>query len=162
MNGETLKRLIRATADGSHEDLSRLARKIIQMKREAGQTRLSDELEAILNQPAKPRPEPESARGFRELPVSRRQREQLATSGLKVTSQLGWWNMSEGFVGLSTAQVVKIAQHSAKSVVLANQKTVEEQNLCDARYALAERIECSCSLPGQLEPNSITNRRAVP
>lgn len=79
MNAETLKRLIRAISDGSRDDLDRLARKIIQGKREAGQTRLADELEAVLNQPSETRPEPEAARGFRELPVSRRQREQLAT-----------------------------------------------------------------------------------
>ena len=43
--------------------------------------------------------------------------------------------MSEAFVGLSAAQVVKISQSAAKSVVLANQKTVEEQHL---RESLAE------------------------
>ena len=79
MNGETLKRFIRAISGGSREDLDRLARRIIQDKREAGQTRLAGELEAVLNQPSEPRPEAEPARGFRELPVSRRQREQLAT-----------------------------------------------------------------------------------
>lgn len=79
MNAETLKRLIRAISDGSRDDLDRLARKVIQTKRDAGQNRLADELEAVLNRPAEPRPEPEPSRGFRELPVSRRQREQLAT-----------------------------------------------------------------------------------
>ncbi|MFO0804417.1 MAG: ATP-binding protein [Gemmataceae bacterium] len=79
MNAETLKRLIRAISDGSRDDLDRLARKVIQTKRDAGQNRLADELEAVLNRPAEPRPEPEPTRGFRELPVSRRQREQLAT-----------------------------------------------------------------------------------
>lgn len=79
MNAETLKRLIRAISDGSREDLDRLARRIIQDKREAGQIRLAGELEAVLNQPPEPRPESEPTRGFRELPVSRRQREQLAT-----------------------------------------------------------------------------------
>lgn len=81
MNAETLKRLIRAISDGSRADLDRLARKIILGKREAGQTRLADELEAVLNQPSETRPEPgsDAPRGFRELPVSRRQREQLAT-----------------------------------------------------------------------------------
>lgn len=81
MNADTLKRLIRAISDGSRQDLDRLARKIVQGKREAGQTRLADELEAVLNQPRDPRPEPghDAPRGFRDLPVSRRQREQLAT-----------------------------------------------------------------------------------
>ena len=81
MNAETLKRLIRAISDGSRADLDRLARKIILGKRAAGQTRLADELEAVLNQSGENRSEsaPDAPRGFRELPVSRRQREQLAT-----------------------------------------------------------------------------------
>lgn len=81
MNAETLKRLIRAISDGSRDDLNQLARKVIQDKREAGHIRLANELEAVLNQPSEMRPEPisETPRGFRELPVSRRQREQLAT-----------------------------------------------------------------------------------
>jgi len=81
MNAEILKRLIRAISDGSPKDLERLARKIVQDKRGAGQTRLADELEAMLNQhrgaPSAMRAD--SPRGFQELPVSRRHREQLAT-----------------------------------------------------------------------------------
>jgi len=81
MNAETLKRLIRAISDGSRDDLDRLARKIIQGKRDAGQSRLADELDAVLNQAREGRPEPgpDAPRGFRDLPVSRRQREQLAS-----------------------------------------------------------------------------------
>lgn len=91
MNAETLKRLFRAISDGSGDDLRRLAERIIQGKREAGQTRLADELAALLNQSVdsqadsereqerRPEGRTEPARSFRELPVSRRQREQLAT-----------------------------------------------------------------------------------
>jgi SpoVK/Ycf46/Vps4 family AAA+-type ATPase len=56
----------------------------------------------------------------------------LTLSGVKVSQRVDWAGVSEAFVGLSAAQVVKISQSAAKSVVLANQKTVEEQHLRDA------------------------------
>jgi SpoVK/Ycf46/Vps4 family AAA+-type ATPase len=83
MNADILKRVVRAIADGSQNDLERLADKIIETERRTGHKRLADQLEAILKQP---RPEGNGHRAtgdvdrkLTELPVSRRHRESLAT-----------------------------------------------------------------------------------
>jgi len=83
MNAEILKRIVRAIADGSPEDLDRLARKVVDAERRSGHTRLAEELEAILKKPRPPRNghsvNTDSDRGLRELPLSRRNRDSLAT-----------------------------------------------------------------------------------
>jgi SpoVK/Ycf46/Vps4 family AAA+-type ATPase len=83
MNAEILKRLVRAIATGSQEDLDRMARKVVDAEREVGHARLADELTKILDRSAK-RPSAAGAktdadRSLRELPVSRRQQEVLVT-----------------------------------------------------------------------------------
>ena len=56
----------------------------------------------------------------------------LTLAGVKVAQRIDWVGVSEAFVGLSAAQVVKVSQNAAKSVVLASQKIVEERHLTDA------------------------------
>lgn len=84
MNADILKRVVRAIADGSQSDLDRLAVKIVEAERKTGHGRLAEQLEAILNQPkAKRAAMPPSApivdRTLKELPLSRRHGETLAT-----------------------------------------------------------------------------------
>lgn len=83
MNADILKRVVRAIADGSQSDLDRLAGKIVEAERKTGHGRLADELEAILKQPKAKRPlAPTTAdieRTLKELPMSRRHGETLAT-----------------------------------------------------------------------------------
>lgn len=84
MNSETLRRIVRAIAAGSQEDLARLARKVVESERESGHLRLADELESILNRPKKSRTNghaspTDASRTFRELPQSRRHGEFLLT-----------------------------------------------------------------------------------
>ena len=83
MNADIIKRIVRAIADGSQADLERLAHKVVEAERKRGHTRLAEQLETILNQP---RPNKRSARSttdsdrsFKELPLSRRHGEMLAT-----------------------------------------------------------------------------------
>jgi SpoVK/Ycf46/Vps4 family AAA+-type ATPase len=83
MNADILKRIVRAIADGSQGDLDRLARKVVESERQSGHTKLADQLETILN---RPRPAKnghaaatDSERGLKELPLSRRHGELLAT-----------------------------------------------------------------------------------
>jgi SpoVK/Ycf46/Vps4 family AAA+-type ATPase len=81
MNADLLKRLMRAIADGSRDDIEKVARKVVDSERDSGHGRLARELESILNQP---QPEPalpgnDNTRRFQELPLSRRHREQLAS-----------------------------------------------------------------------------------
>lgn len=86
MNADILKRVVRAIADGSQSDLDRLAGKIVEAERKTGHVRLADQLEAILKQP-KPKPKrpaapltaPDIERTLKELPLSRRHGETLAT-----------------------------------------------------------------------------------
>lgn len=83
MNADMLKRVVRAISDGSQSDLQRLARKIVEVERETGHIKLAEQLEAILKQP-RPRsiaqqPAADSSRKLRELPLSRRHGESLAT-----------------------------------------------------------------------------------
>ncbi len=83
MNADMLKRVVRAISDGSQHDLQRLAKKIVDLERRTGHLKLADQLEAILNQPRPKRipqrPSGDSDRHLRELPLSRRHGESLAT-----------------------------------------------------------------------------------
>jgi SpoVK/Ycf46/Vps4 family AAA+-type ATPase len=84
MNADILKRVVRAIADGSQSDLDRLAGKIVEAERKTGHVRLADQLEAILKQPKPKRPAaqlsaPDIDRTFKELPLSRRHGESLAS-----------------------------------------------------------------------------------
>ena len=83
MNADILKRVVRAIADGSQNDLDRLADKIVESERKTGHVRLAAQLEAILKQPKPKRPTAPSVadidRTLKELPYSRRHGETLAT-----------------------------------------------------------------------------------
>ncbi len=83
MNANILKRVVRAIADGSQSDLDRLADKIVEAERRTGHKKLADQLEAILKQP-RPRgnghaPSIAGDQNLKELPLSRRHGESLAT-----------------------------------------------------------------------------------
>ena len=82
MNSDILKRVVRAIADGSQNDLDRLADRIVEAERRVGHKRLADQLGAILKQPRQRRnghsPAPVVERSL-ELPISRRHGESLAT-----------------------------------------------------------------------------------
>jgi SpoVK/Ycf46/Vps4 family AAA+-type ATPase len=83
MNANILKRVVRAIADGSQSDLDRLADKIVEAERRTGHKKLADQLEAILKQP-RPRgnghaPSIAGDQSLKELPLSRRHGESLAT-----------------------------------------------------------------------------------
>ena len=86
MNADILKRVIRAIADASQSDLDRLAHKIVEGERKTGHRRLADNLEAILRQPRERgnghAPGLGGDRRLRELPISRRHGESLATFAL--------------------------------------------------------------------------------
>lgn len=83
MNADIIKRIVRAIADGSQSDLERLAHKVVESERKSGHARLADQLETILNQPrpnkAVARRTTDSDRSLKELPLSRRHGELLAT-----------------------------------------------------------------------------------
>lgn len=84
MNADILKRVVRAIADGSQSDLDRLAGKIVEAERKTGHIRLAAQLEAILKQPKAKRPPVSPTlsdidRTLKELPLSRRHGETLAT-----------------------------------------------------------------------------------
>ncbi|WP_233799589.1 AAA family ATPase [Paraburkholderia sp. HP33-1] len=84
MNADILKRVVRAIADGSQTDLDRLAGKIVEAERKTGHVRLAEQLDAILKQPRPKRPAaslstPDIDRTLKELPLSRRHGETLAT-----------------------------------------------------------------------------------
>ena len=84
MNADILKRVVRAIADGSQPDLDRLASKIVEAERKTGHVRLAEQLDAILKQPKSKRPAstastPDIDRTLKELPLSRRHGETLAT-----------------------------------------------------------------------------------
>ncbi|MCA9140553.1 MAG: ATP-binding protein [Planctomycetales bacterium] len=83
MNAELLKRIMRAIADGSQDDLEQLALKVIDRERLSGHARLANQLEGIMS---RPRPKRDSVSGggntshkLSQLPVSRRHQEVLAT-----------------------------------------------------------------------------------
>jgi len=83
MNAEILKRVVRAIADGSLADLDRLAPKMVEAERKTGHVKLAGQLEAILKQPRKHTNgnglKTDSDRSLKELPLSRRHGESLAT-----------------------------------------------------------------------------------
>jgi SpoVK/Ycf46/Vps4 family AAA+-type ATPase len=83
MKADMLKRVIRAISDGSQHDLQRLAKKIVDLERRSGHIKLADQLDAILTQPRPRRlpnpPTGDTDRRLRELPLSRRHGESLAT-----------------------------------------------------------------------------------
>ncbi len=83
MNADIIKRIVRAIADGSQRDLERLAHKVVESERKSGHSRLADQLETILTQPcpkkSAARPKTDNERSLKELPLSRRHGELLAT-----------------------------------------------------------------------------------
>lgn len=85
MNADILKRVVRAISEGAQGDLDRLAVKIVESERKTGHVRLAEQLDAILKQPRPKRlPPPISPvgdldRSLKELPLSRRHGESLAT-----------------------------------------------------------------------------------
>jgi len=83
MNADTLKRIVRAIADGSQGDLERLARTVVESERQVGHAKLADQLDAILARPRTAKngqtPANESGRGLKDLPTSRRHGESLVT-----------------------------------------------------------------------------------
>jgi SpoVK/Ycf46/Vps4 family AAA+-type ATPase len=83
MNADILKRVVRAIADGSLADLDRLADKMVEVERRTGHEKLAGQLEAILKQPRKRTNghglKTDSDRSLKELPLSRRHGESLAS-----------------------------------------------------------------------------------
>lgn len=86
MNADILKRVVRAISEGAQTDLDRLAVKIVESERKTGHARLADQLDAILKQPRPKRlpappipPIADIERTLKELPLSRRHGESLAT-----------------------------------------------------------------------------------
>lgn len=86
MNADILKRVVRAISEGAQGDLDRLAVKIVESERKTGHVRLAEQLDAILKQsrPKRPTPQPispvaDTDRSLKELPLSRRHGESLAT-----------------------------------------------------------------------------------
>ncbi|MEQ9409767.1 MAG: ATP-binding protein [Fuerstiella sp.] len=83
MKAEILKRLVRAIAAGSQDDLDRLAGLIVETERKSGHSRLARELESILedkpNGKRSGRTGIDSDRAIRELPISRRHHEMLVS-----------------------------------------------------------------------------------
>ncbi len=78
MNADILKRLVRAIAEGSQDDLNSLAKKVIESERESGHSKLAGELDRIFDR-ARARPVNHAVPDLRELPSSRRHREMLVT-----------------------------------------------------------------------------------
>lgn len=78
MNADILKRLVRAIAEGSQDDLTTLAKKVIETERESGHGKLAGELDKIL-QRARTRGQSNASPDLRELPSSRRNRELLVS-----------------------------------------------------------------------------------
>ena len=78
MNADIIKRLVRAIAEGSQDDLNSLAKKVIESERESGHSKLASELDKIFDR-ARTRPANHTAPDLRELPSSRRHRETLVT-----------------------------------------------------------------------------------
>lgn len=83
MNADILRRLVRAIAEGSQDDLDQLVQTVVESERKVGHTRLADELESILRQPRRPKNGNSTLSGrekpLRELPTSRRGRDVLVT-----------------------------------------------------------------------------------
>jgi SpoVK/Ycf46/Vps4 family AAA+-type ATPase len=88
MNADILRRVVRAIAEGSLADLDRLAPKMVEAERKSGHARIADQLDSILRQPRKRSNghthshgglTTDSDRSVKELPLSRRNGESLAT-----------------------------------------------------------------------------------
>lgn len=80
MKAEMIKRIVRAIADGSQEDLERLAERVVESERERGHQRLAGELSQILADRKKEAPKQTDRGGhLRELPLSRRSGELLVS-----------------------------------------------------------------------------------
>jgi len=83
MNADMLKRLVRAIADGAPDELQRLADRIVESERQVGHTKLAQQLETILRRPRRLRygrgQTTDADRSLKELPLSRRHGESLAT-----------------------------------------------------------------------------------
>lgn len=82
MNADILRRIVQAIAEGSHNDLDRLAHKVVEQERRSGHEKLADQLQAILSRPrnrtSPTRTSPCADRDLKELPLSRRHGEVLA------------------------------------------------------------------------------------
>ena len=68
MNADMLKRVVRAIADGTQNDLDRLAAKIVESEQRTGHEKLANQLEAILKQ-SRPRA---ASQGIQRTRPSRR------------------------------------------------------------------------------------------
>ena len=82
MNADILKRLVRAIADGSQDDLERLVHTVVESERQVGHTKLAEQLEGILKRRTPKRdqtPANGNERGLKNLPISRRHGESLVT-----------------------------------------------------------------------------------
>jgi SpoVK/Ycf46/Vps4 family AAA+-type ATPase len=90
MDADIIKRVVRAIAERSQNDLERLVTKIVDGERRVGHNKLADQLDAILKQPrprtngghalaTMPDPAPTRERNLFELPLSRRHGDSLAT-----------------------------------------------------------------------------------
>jgi SpoVK/Ycf46/Vps4 family AAA+-type ATPase len=82
MNADIIKRVIRAIAEESQDDLGYLAQKIVDIERTSGHTKLADQLDSILKQTKSHKHHTFSGitdRTLRELPTSRRNGELLTT-----------------------------------------------------------------------------------
>lgn len=83
MNADMLKRVVRAIANGSQVELSRLASRIVESERQTGHTRLAEELDAILKRSRSRERGPVAVdsgeRQLKELPTSRRHGESLVS-----------------------------------------------------------------------------------
>jgi SpoVK/Ycf46/Vps4 family AAA+-type ATPase len=83
VNADIIRRVVRAIANGSQDDLERLATKIVDDERRTGHRKLADELDSILRRPRQRQSlKQEGLNGdkkLKELPMSRRLGESLAT-----------------------------------------------------------------------------------
>jgi SpoVK/Ycf46/Vps4 family AAA+-type ATPase len=82
MKADIIKRLVRAIADGSQNDLDQLAQKVVESERDLGHERLADQLAEILAKGKLNRRSPTFSndnRTLRDLPLSRRHGESLVS-----------------------------------------------------------------------------------
>jgi SpoVK/Ycf46/Vps4 family AAA+-type ATPase len=82
MNADMIKRVVRAIAEGSSDDLERLAYKIVETEKRLGHGKLAEQLETILRRRRSSRKKPTQPTdigSLKELPLSRRHGESLAT-----------------------------------------------------------------------------------
>lgn len=72
MNSQLLKRLFRAIQSGSGPDVEILCRKVVEEEKKVGHLRVANELERILERPARQPASPSAARELTTLPTSKR------------------------------------------------------------------------------------------